>query len=259
VNELEIRLKREYNDEHQSEKMMSGREWYDAQAFRSLFQATGRCIRHARDYGALILIDQRFTDHIQKFPRWMKGSIQSDIPVVQIVERLSQFYVEMKQRFPPRQILNFGRPLILSCAACGSHVMNLTNLSDVTCQTLSKREGLLSLLNCSKTDGFLFLRKGDQTNLMASISVGEICFCRSDLSGYSMIVCSCGVIIGAKLSVGTVDDIPLFDGIWFHINRVSASQSGTTVKLDTVLFPKATFRLSMEGKGQQILACVADG
>jgi hypothetical protein len=64
VNDLEIRLKRQYNDEHQGQHMMSGREWYDAQAFRSLFQATGRCIRHVGDYGAVILIDQRFPDHI---------------------------------------------------------------------------------------------------------------------------------------------------------------------------------------------------
>jgi archaellum component FlaC len=100
VNEPEIRLKREFNDEHQSEKVMSGREWYDAQALRSLFQATGRCIRHARDYGAVILIDQRFTEHLLKFPRWMKGRVQSDVPAGQIVEQLAQFYVEMKQRFP---------------------------------------------------------------------------------------------------------------------------------------------------------------
>jgi hypothetical protein len=258
VNELEIRLKREFNDEHQSENVMSGREWYDAQAFRSLFQATGRCIRHARDYGAVILIDQRFTEHLQKFPRWMKGSIQSDVPVGQIAERLSQFYVEMKQQFPPREVLHFGRPLTLSCAACSSNIMNLSNLSDAKCQTLPKREGLLRLLNCPRTDGFLFLRKGDQTALMATIAVGEICFCRSDLSGYSLVVCSCGAIIGAKMSVGTPDDIPLFDGIWFNITRVAASQGGKPAKLDTLLAPKTTLRLSMEGKGQQILACVAD-
>ena len=63
-NEMENRLKREYNDFKcaglsDDERGMNGNEWYNAQAFRALFQATGRCIRHSKDYGAVILIDSR--------------------------------------------------------------------------------------------------------------------------------------------------------------------------------------------------------
>jgi hypothetical protein len=115
----------------------------------------------------------------------------------------------------------------------------------------------MRLLNCAKTDGIIFLRRSDQAPFNSVVSVRDICFCRSDLSGYSLVVCSCGKIIGAKMSVGTPDDIPLFDGIWLLTSRVAASQSSTTVRLDTLLVPKATLKLSMEGKGQQILAYVA--
>ena len=42
-----VELKREYNDElHYHRGLLSGREWYEIQAYRALNQALGRCIRH---------------------------------------------------------------------------------------------------------------------------------------------------------------------------------------------------------------------
>ncbi len=38
---------------------MSGEEWYKQQASRAVNQAVGRVIRHRRDYGAIILCDER--------------------------------------------------------------------------------------------------------------------------------------------------------------------------------------------------------
>lgn len=39
--------------------IVSGSEWYETQAYRALNQALGRCLRHKKDYGALIMIDER--------------------------------------------------------------------------------------------------------------------------------------------------------------------------------------------------------
>jgi hypothetical protein len=61
-----------------------------------------------------------------------------------------------------------------------------------------------------------------------------------------------------QMSVGTPDDIPLLDGRWFVTARRSAAQGNVTARLDTLITPKVTLKLTMEGKGQQILACVAD-
>eukprot|EP00775_Hariotina_reticulata_P010851 gene10851-11005_t len=41
-------------------KLLSGDLWYSQQAFRALNQAVGRCIRHKLDYGAILLVDERF-------------------------------------------------------------------------------------------------------------------------------------------------------------------------------------------------------
>lgn len=35
---------------------------YTLQAFRALNQALGRCVRHIRDWGAILLVDERFAE-----------------------------------------------------------------------------------------------------------------------------------------------------------------------------------------------------
>lgn len=40
---------------------LSGDQWYSQQALRAVNQGIGRVIRHRRDYGAIILCDDRFT------------------------------------------------------------------------------------------------------------------------------------------------------------------------------------------------------
>ena len=53
-----------------------------SQAFRALNQALGRCIRHKRDYGAIVLLDERFGDtyrmrdgslYRDKLSAWVRG------------------------------------------------------------------------------------------------------------------------------------------------------------------------------------------
>ncbi|XP_028400578.1 Fanconi anemia group J protein homolog isoform X2 [Dendronephthya gigantea] len=70
VKDIQVELKRSYNNRHSSQKgLLDGSEWYETQAYRALNQALGRCIRHRNDWGALILIDDRFG----KSPKYHKG------------------------------------------------------------------------------------------------------------------------------------------------------------------------------------------
>lgn len=43
-------------------QLCSGQEWYTKQGYRAVNQAIGRCIRHVRDFGAVILIDERYSE-----------------------------------------------------------------------------------------------------------------------------------------------------------------------------------------------------
>ncbi|KAK3886088.1 hypothetical protein Pcinc_009742, partial [Petrolisthes cinctipes] len=59
--DIQVNLKRQYNDTHfRSRGLLPGSEWYEIQAYRAVNQALGRCIRHRYDWGALILVDERY-------------------------------------------------------------------------------------------------------------------------------------------------------------------------------------------------------
>ncbi|CAH8821548.1 unnamed protein product, partial [Trichobilharzia szidati] len=62
--------------QQQQQKVLSGSEWYDAQAYRALNQALGRCIRHANDWGAVLLADARFVEQPSRYmsgiSRWIR-------------------------------------------------------------------------------------------------------------------------------------------------------------------------------------------
>ncbi|XP_014736671.1 PREDICTED: Fanconi anemia group J protein isoform X1 [Sturnus vulgaris] len=81
VKDLQVELKRKYNDQHKSTRgLLSGSQWYEIQAYRALNQALGRCIRHRNDWGALILVDDRFRNNPNKYitglSKWIRQQIQ---------------------------------------------------------------------------------------------------------------------------------------------------------------------------------------
>ncbi|TDH65389.1 hypothetical protein CCR75_003006 [Bremia lactucae] len=80
VKELQVSLKRKYQDERSrfDMKIVNGSKWYNLQAFRALNQALGRCIRHRKDYGAILLLDSRhrMNKHSQFLSKWMRPHIK---------------------------------------------------------------------------------------------------------------------------------------------------------------------------------------
>ena len=52
---------------------MSGQIWYSLQAQRAVNQAIGRVIRHISDYGAIILLDERFQNGHIKISSWLES------------------------------------------------------------------------------------------------------------------------------------------------------------------------------------------
>eukprot|EP00747_Dinoflagellata_sp_TGD_P022400 gnl/TRDRNA2_/TRDRNA2_129085_c1_seq2.p1 gnl/TRDRNA2_/TRDRNA2_129085_c1~~gnl/TRDRNA2_/TRDRNA2_129085_c1_seq2.p1 ORF type:complete len:792 (+),score=110.02 gnl/TRDRNA2_/TRDRNA2_129085_c1_seq2:301-2376(+) len=53
-----------------------GSRWYEAEAMRQVSQAAGRLIRHQKDFGALVLLDRRFTSGQPStaLAPWLRGS-----------------------------------------------------------------------------------------------------------------------------------------------------------------------------------------
>ncbi|XP_022191793.1 regulator of telomere elongation helicase 1 homolog [Nilaparvata lugens] len=76
-----VMLKRQYIDQNRStEKSLSshsGAEWYRLEATRAVNQAVGRVIRHASDYGAILLCDNRFAFHTntRALSKWLQPHV----------------------------------------------------------------------------------------------------------------------------------------------------------------------------------------
>lgn len=75
IRDTQIVLKKEYNDRNGS---YSGRQWYEAQAYRAMNQALGRAIRHANDWGAIFLLDSRLAESRAQAPlsSWVVKNIK---------------------------------------------------------------------------------------------------------------------------------------------------------------------------------------
>ncbi|XP_020847477.1 Fanconi anemia group J protein isoform X1 [Phascolarctos cinereus] len=96
VNNLQVELKRKYNDQHSKLRgLLPGRQWYEIQAYRALNQALGRCIRHKNDWGALILVDDRFRrnpdQYISGLSKWIRQQIKHHETFESALESLAAF------------------------------------------------------------------------------------------------------------------------------------------------------------------------
>ncbi|XP_057986732.1 uncharacterized protein LOC110654397 isoform X2 [Hevea brasiliensis] len=107
VHDIQVGLKKNYNDIYKtSKKLLSGNEWYCHQAFRALNQAIGRCIRHRFDYGAIILLDERYNKEQNKvyISKWLKKSIRHYDSYNMSMEGLQTFFRDVKDNICKKMV-----------------------------------------------------------------------------------------------------------------------------------------------------------
>ncbi|KAJ6228529.1 fanconi anemia group j protein [Anaeramoeba flamelloides] len=95
LKSLNIQEKKNYNTKyHDTKRLLDGNDWYELQAFRALNQAMGRCLRHKNDYGAILLIDDRFQNRGYKINLvdWIQNSINTYKNWNQCFHDLKQFF-----------------------------------------------------------------------------------------------------------------------------------------------------------------------
>ncbi|XP_014237935.1 Fanconi anemia group J protein homolog isoform X2 [Trichogramma pretiosum] len=97
--EPSVKMKMEYNDQpmNKARKLLSGSEWYNVQAYRALNQALGRCIRHRNDWGAILLVDERFlwANTMTYLPKWVR-EMKRDNNQFNLKDDLKKFVNERK-------------------------------------------------------------------------------------------------------------------------------------------------------------------
>ncbi|XP_051521340.1 Fanconi anemia group J protein isoform X3 [Myxocyprinus asiaticus] len=96
IKDLQVELKMKYNDQHaKSRGLLPGGRWYEIQAYRALNQALGRCIRHRNDWGALILVDDRFRANPNKYitglSKWVRQLVRHHDTFTGAMQSLESF------------------------------------------------------------------------------------------------------------------------------------------------------------------------
>ncbi|XP_069161722.1 Fanconi anemia group J protein homolog [Procambarus clarkii] len=112
VKDIQVDLKRQYNNEHyRSRGLLTGGDWYEIQAYRAINQALGRCIRHRFDWGALILVDERYqrgslsnglqqNKYTRGLSKWVRNKIVHHQNFSEALSKLNEF-AESMTAHPP--------------------------------------------------------------------------------------------------------------------------------------------------------------
>jgi hypothetical protein len=106
VKDLKISLKKQYNDDRKrltGSNVVDGQTWYCQQAYRALNQAVGRCIRHKHDYGAIILVDERYSKdqrHIGSLSKWFRSVVKNYDSYGEAMVNLRYFYEQIRKNPP---------------------------------------------------------------------------------------------------------------------------------------------------------------
>jgi regulator of telomere elongation helicase 1 len=68
--------------------------WYQLEAVRALNQAVGRIIRHAKDFGAILLCDERCDspDVLRNFSPWLEKRLTKIANFSDMMQGLSKFF-----------------------------------------------------------------------------------------------------------------------------------------------------------------------
>ena len=107
-----VLLKKEYNNANKRRGLLTGKEWYEIQAYRAINQALGRCIRHCNDWGALIMVDKRFVMSSQMYcsrlSKWISKERKTYNCFDTAIASLQKFCNEMNSRNSKQSINNLN-------------------------------------------------------------------------------------------------------------------------------------------------------
>ena len=102
IKDAQVKLKMTYNDKKNSNNktFLNGKAWYEIQAFRALNQALGRCIRHRKDWGAILMVDLRYGTikrYVNSLSKWVRNGVNHHNNYHDVLNELSVFKTEMAE------------------------------------------------------------------------------------------------------------------------------------------------------------------
>ena len=160
LGDTKIKLKREYLDKKHSNKnnanipTISGSAWYQLNAVRALNQAVGRVIRHAGDYGAVFLLDDRYDNQSLKsqLPSWVGGHMKTTDSLPDTIKVIRSFFNMNSLNFSGRTAA-IQSSLSSSNPPGGSSLVKLTPKNDeVEKESQNSAASAVAFLNAHRYD-----------------------------------------------------------------------------------------------------------
>lgn len=100
LTEERLAQKRACNDfwVAQGTSPVTGDAWYESKALHAVAQALGRCIRHPRDYGALVLLDSRWSEQgkAASLPQWLQPFLEEQLDAAAAAASLRAHFLELR-------------------------------------------------------------------------------------------------------------------------------------------------------------------
>jgi len=99
ISENRVKLKIEYlnNLKKEDNNLISGHEWYEADAMTAVNQSLGRVIRHKNDFGTMLCIDERYKKYEKYFSFWIRDYYEKHKNDDQI--KINDFLNEQREKF----------------------------------------------------------------------------------------------------------------------------------------------------------------
>ena len=252
--EPDVALKRKYNDSKLGPK--EGDNWYEAQAYRTLFQAIGRCIRHSKDYGVIFLIDNRFPREMQRFSAWVRNSwVQGVRTIPDIAKKIGTFYADMAVKYPvvySDASFDFKATFALTCALCTQSICQgaqFSSKSTLFCDS----PGFLSAVDMAGKGGqHCLVIKGDDCAHLDAEEL-EPQWADADKMTYRPLKCKCGTIVGVRIYAVTKKNAFALDDIRILLDRAYASQGRMSKPLESIVEKQKVVTMSKSEAGGQCL------
>lgn len=115
-----IILKKQYlqDNQHSSPQgnFLTGTEWYNQQASRAVNQALGRVIRHRKDFGAILLCDERFGNPstIGQLSKWLRGRVATSASFGEVQGGLARFFKDKPKNIKSENESTAVKPVLMS-------------------------------------------------------------------------------------------------------------------------------------------------
>ena len=94
IQDKKVILKRDYLN---AKNGGDGGKWYRQEAARAVNQTIGRTIRHRKDYGVILLCDERYRSYVgtNDLPKWLSPQVKTFSNFGPVIKDLSDFFKEL--------------------------------------------------------------------------------------------------------------------------------------------------------------------